>query len=316
MSAVEDVAPSVSQLYRAIGDVWPAHRTYLAKALGALREAELPYANAAAGLVARIAGDRLEEYCRDYQWLCGRMTEEQLHFFRRGTYRLSSFEQARREIYDDGDFMRRYLNGLLIGRITWLDQLRMLMFYREEFLAGNPEHYRHLEVGPGHGLLLYFASEDPRCAQVTGMDVSRTSLDSTAEAMRQLRAWRTPDLVAHDLTAGPLTSGERWDSIVISEVLEHLERPDIALASLVGYLRAGGRIFVTIPVNNPMPDHIFLFRNPEEVVDLVTGSGLEIIQARHFTNVGISEDRARQKRLPIATAMIAQAPHRSRRKRK
>jgi SAM-dependent methyltransferase len=125
--------------------------------------------------------------------------------------------------------------------------------------------------------------------------------------MEQLGAGRRPTLLAHDILSEMPGGSGTWDSIVVSEVLEHLEEPRRALDHLVSALRPNGRIFVTTPVNTPMPDHIHLFQDPEEVLDLVTSTGLEILGHRLFTGVGVTEERARKRRMPIACAVIARS---------
>ena len=301
-------AGSIGKLFAAIGSVWPEHSSYLERTLAALASDERPLADAAAAHVLRIAGADLDTVCADYRFLCECMVEEQIHFARHGRYRLASFSEALAEVYDNAEFMPRYLNGLLVGRVTWIDQLRMLIFYEREFLPGCRDGYRHLEVGPGHGLLLHAAAADPRCAQLAGLDVSASSLEATAVALERLGAARAPELIAHDLLSPAPPDERRWDSIVVSEVLEHLEAPDRALARLGELLAPGGRILVTTPVNSPMPDHIYLFQNPEQVWELVRAAGLEILESRTFTGVGISEERARKRRLPISCALIARRP--------
>ena len=301
-------AGGVARLFGAIASVWPEHRKHLERTRAALESDEVALADAAAQRVLRIAGRDLVAICADYRFLCEQMVEEQLHFAREGAYRLSTFAEAREQVYDNAPFMRRYLHGLLVGRITWLDQLRMLLLFERSFLPGNRDGYRHLEVGPGHGLLLYAAAADPRCGVVAGLDVSASSLDSTANALARLCAPRAPELIAHDLLADSLPDERRWDSIVVSEVLEHLERPEAALAKLRALLAPGGRIFITTPVNSPMPDHIYLFETPEQVSELVCASGLRIVDERCFTGAGLTEERARKRRMPISCALTARCP--------
>ena len=298
-------ADDVERLFSVILEVWPEHKRHLDRTLAAMTSRERVHANLAADLVMRIAGSEIRRACEDYAWVCDQMQNEQLYFARTGRYRLSTFQEAREQVYGNAPFMERYLNALLIGRISWLEQLQMLAYYIDEFVPGNVAGYRHLEVGPGHGLLLYLASRDPRCAEVAGLDVSESSLAATARCMEELGAGRRPTLEAHDVLSDMPGDSGTWDSIVVSEVLEHLEKPRLALDHLVSVLRPNGRIFVTTPVNTPMPDHIHLFEAPEEVLDLVGSAGLEILDHRLFTGVGVSEERARKRRLPIACAVIA-----------
>jgi len=300
----------VDRLFETIRETWPNHGHYLDRLAAAMTPQDWHQAESVAGLVLRIAADRLPRVCDDYQWLCGKMREEQLHFARYGRYRLQTFEEARREVYDDDIFMARYINGLLIGRVTWIEQLRTLRMYTEVFLPGHAGSYDHLEVGPGHGLLLHLAAEDSRCTSLTALDVSRTSLQATVHSMGILRSARLPELLCDDVQAGNLAAKGAWSSIVVSEVLEHLEQPHLALDVVAEALVPGGRAFITSPANSPMPDHIHLFRTPDEVVRLVEASGLRVLEQQSFTGVGVSAERARKQHLPIACAVVAERPDR------
>ena len=91
-------------------------------------------------------------------------------------------------------------------------------------------------------------------------------------------------------------------------MLEHLEEPLPALKILYGLLAPGGRIFVNAPVNSPAPDHLYLFRTPEEVRDMVKEAGFEIADTLYAPPSGASLDKARRQELSISAAVIAGRP--------
>ena len=99
-----------------------------------------------------------------------------------------------------------------------------------------------------------------------------------------------------------------FDAAVISEVLEHLERPDAALRSLYSALKPGGRIFINAPINSPAPDHIYLWRDPEEFTSFFEGQGFEI-ESKHFLPVtGHSLERALRRKLSVSCIVIGRKP--------
>lgn len=300
------VAPldSFGRLCATVGKVWPDHSKYLAALRATLVPRELVQANWLADVIMKISPD-LVRVCEDYQWLCELMREEQLQFMRTHRYRLSSFSEALHTVYENAPFMMRYLNGLLVGRALWLEQLQMLVQYADDFLTGNRPDYRHLEIGPGHGVLLYLAAQDVRCAEVAALDVSVSSLQATNVCLQRLQARASARLIENDIFCGvPETSGG-WDSIVVSELLEHLEAPDLALRNLSKAMSRDGRMFISTPVNCPMPDHIYLFKTPEEVGRLVESCGLKVIEQCSYLALGHTEERARKHRYPIACTLIA-----------
>ena len=73
-----------------------------------------------------------------------------------------------------------------------------------------------------------------------------------------------------------------FDSLVMSEILEHLEEPVAALRAARRVLRSGGLLFVNVPANSPAPDHLFLVESPEHAASLVQQAGFEIIEVQAF----------------------------------
>jgi len=55
-----------------------------------------------------------------------------------------------------------------------------------------------------------------------------------------------------------------------------------ALKATARRLRPGGRLWVNVPINSPAPDHIYLFRTPEEAVDAVQAAGFEVSETAFF----------------------------------
>jgi 2-polyprenyl-3-methyl-5-hydroxy-6-metoxy-1,4-benzoquinol methylase len=230
--------------------------------------------------------------------------EEEWHFRRFKEYRLKTFKEAYDEYYSNTELMKRYMNGLLLSNIFWVNHANALEYYLASFLPENINLYDHLEVGPGHGLLAYFAAVDPRAGEVTGWDVSEGSIIRTRMALRTIGVEDRVHLVRQDVFDAT-DAVPRFHSVVISEVLEHLEDPLRALQSLKAWMQAGGRIWINMPVNSPAPDHLYLLRTPEEMLDLISAAGLELEQYRAFPMTGVTLERARKLALTVSVAAIA-----------
>ena len=299
--------PALAEVADAQIAVWPEHADYLAKSFNARSPETLAATELGADLTRKIASHfegGLREVCEDYKYVCQELIlEEELYFRRHRDYRLKTFADAYREYYSDKALMRRYMNGLLLSGIFWLNHANALEYYLAEFLPRNKDGYDHLEVGPGHGLLIYFAGKDPRAGSVRGWDVSAESVAATRRALETFDVGHRVELVCQDLFDAEVAA-ESFDSIVVSEVLEHLEEPLRALKSLKRCLRPGGRIWVNMPVNSPAPDHLYLLRTPEEMLDLMTEAGFKIEQHRFFPMTGVTMERARRHELTINVAAI------------
>jgi SAM-dependent methyltransferase len=251
--------------------------------------------------IVALVGSELDRHVDGYRWMCEMVLEEELEFRRNGRYRYSSFAEVEQRVYADPSVMAGYMDGLLLSQVLWANHLSVLEFYVDAYLERVGNSGAHLEVGPGHGLLLWLASERVR-GSLSGWDVSQTSLDRSRRALERLGS-RTVDLRLQNLfEAG--NDGARFDSVVISEVLEHLERPDVALAALRDRMNPGGLIFANAPVNSPAVDHIWLFRTPEELVNMVEAAGFAVESTRFAPATGLTEARARKMQFSISCAVI------------
>lgn len=294
--------PNLSHVLDRQLSVYPEHVDYLARRFEKTSHDELAIAEDLALKTRQIVGENLDTVCESYKWLSGAVIEEEFYFRRHGKYRLSSFEEAYNEIYNNEVYMTRYVEGILLSQIWWGNHCATIKYFREAFIANNPPGFDHLEVGPGHGLFLFYASESPNCGSITGWDVSSASLKSTSDCLQSMGVTKDITLREVNLLDAP---DETFDSITFSEVLEHLEAPLEALKILHRVLKPGGRIMINAPVNSPAPDHIYLFNTPEEVVDMVTAAGFEVEQYEFFPVSGDSLERSRKLKSTISAVVIA-----------
>ena len=71
-------------------------------------------------------------------------------------------------------------------------------------------------------------------------------------------------------------TNEKYDFIVMGEVLEHVEDPVALLKKLNSLLNNNGKAFISTPTNAPTIDHVYLFRNRKDVVDVIEKAGFEV----------------------------------------
>ena len=164
-----------------------------------------------------------------------------------------------------------------------------------------------LEIGPGHGLLFSRAAADTRARSVTGWDLSPASVRETQQALQQLGVERDFKLEVRDLFDSAAT-GAAFDAVVFSEVLEHLEEPVRALRAIRAVMRPGGRLYLNVPINSPAPDHLFLLRSPEEVIDLVQSQGYALERTGLFPATNYTIEAARKHRLTISVCLVLVKP--------
>jgi 2-polyprenyl-3-methyl-5-hydroxy-6-metoxy-1,4-benzoquinol methylase len=305
-----DGYPNLVALVSAVLEAWPEHEKYLEKSILPRTPDVMRISDEGAMLVMKLAESGstrggIRTVCEDYKMVCNTMIlEEEIYFRRHGTYRISTFEQAYTEYYSDKALMSRYMHGLLLSVILWANHANALGFYVQAFLAGSPDQYAHLEIGPGHGLLTYFAAKDARARTVEGWDISPGSVEATQRALSAMGISQRVQVICQDATAAEAAHG-KFDNIVMNEVLEHIEDPAHILRKIRPILKPGGRILVNMPANSPAPDHLYLLRQPEETITLVQDAGYEIMESRLFPMTGYSVEKARRLNATINCCVIA-----------
>ncbi|MBB5924457.1 2-polyprenyl-3-methyl-5-hydroxy-6-metoxy-1,4-benzoquinol methylase [Actinoalloteichus hoggarensis] len=292
--------PELNDLVERVLAAWPEHEPFLRQRFAHASAEHFAFCEAVTSLIARVTGPGLGTAVTNYRWTCERLLEEERHFALFDSYRHTTFAEVEAVVYRDSDFMARYTDGLLLSQVLWSNQARALEIYQERFLAGLTGARTLLEVGPGHGLLLALAARREN-AGLTGWDVSPGSIEATRSALSAVGV-DSVRLCCADLLDTPAT--EAFDLVVASELIEHVDRPDLALRRLGALTSPTGLLFLNIPVNSPAPDHITLWRSPEEVFGSIEANGLTILEQHVFPMTGRTESEARRQRLTMSCVAL------------
>lgn len=132
-------------------------------------------------------------------------------------------------LYDSRNPTRRWLHT---SRRDWISDR-----IREQAGTGG----RALEVGPGSGIYLPVLAEV--AASVTASDIEQAYLCRARDIAADLPSL---ECVLDDITATSLSPGI-YDLILCTEVIEHIEDSQAALAGLASLLAPGGRLILTTP---------------------------------------------------------------------
>ena len=300
---LEDFSETLG-LVEGVLDQWPEHASYLLKSFQPRSERLLAAGEAASAAARKLMGGQQARFASDYRWTCDQLRDEELFFHREGRYRLSTFKEAHAEVYSNEAYMSRYVNGLLLSQVLWYNHVATFEMFLDRVLDAQREPFDYLEIGPGHGLMTYFAAKAPATRSLQVWDVSQVSLRETRAALDTLGAPKPVSFVETDILRAEPPEG-RFDLVVISEVLEHLETPDRALRFLRGAMTEEGRIFINVPLNSPSPDHIFLLSTPQEVEDLVTGAGFVVEQLELFATQAKPISSALAQRISVSAGVVA-----------
>ncbi|QDL94556.1 class I SAM-dependent methyltransferase (plasmid) [Paroceanicella profunda] len=308
------MGPATRRVVEAVEAAYPAHAKYLRRSFAARSPGMVATAERVADLILRLVagtGRSLESYAQDYRYFVEEIVfPEELFFRREGRYRLSSFAEAERDVYANRAMMARYMDGLLVSDCIWLNHVNAMTHFADTHLAGLPAGGAHLEIGPGHGLLLRLAIESGRFGSIDAWDISETSIAHTREVLGLLGHADRVRLTRCNFYDAEMRAAHagRFTSIAFSEVLEHLEEPGLAIEVIRGLLAPGGLVWINVPANAPAPDHLYLVRAQEEVEALVAAAGLELVETRAFPAAGESLERALRLELPVTYILVARCP--------
>jgi len=297
--------PALRRLCDLVMDAWPDHGEYLGKSLGVRTPALLDTSEAMAAVVLKLAGERAPQVARDYQWLCNEIREEEINFARTDAYRYSTFEETNANVYSDDAFMERYMHGLLYSHVLWYMHASSLHFFRQRLAARVMPGGKVMEVGSGHGLLIYLALTELGLAEAVAWDISSISLEQTRAALTQLGAADRARYAIQDMHKVQ-PGGETFDLIILSHLLEHLEDPVDALRKMRHAVAKGGYLFVNVPLNAPMPDHLQLLRDPDEAVKLITDGGFRVLEIASHTTQNATLPRALKRKIAVTCSIIAE----------
>jgi 2-polyprenyl-3-methyl-5-hydroxy-6-metoxy-1,4-benzoquinol methylase len=307
--------PKLASLVTEVLALWPEHKRYLKTSLEGRDERLLSHSERLSDLVGRLAvtvPGGIRTLASDYRFLCENIVlPEELHFRRNDSYRLKSFEEALRTVYHDAPFMTRYMNGLLVSDVLWVNHCRGLQHYAETYLSSLNANAQLLEIGPGHGLLLYLATQNQNIGNLFAWDISQSSIEMSRHALKALGATKPVHFEMRNVLDASImepSNANLFDAIVFSEVLEHLEEPEHAVRALFHLCKPEGRVWINVPANSPAPDHLYLVREPKQAEDLVHSVGFEVIDTAHFPMTGVTLERAIRQKLTMSCIIVGRRP--------
>ncbi len=123
-----------------------------------------------------------------------------------------------------------------------------------------------LDAGCGFGVHTHYVREALK-APVVGMDLDHNKLVLAASRARKRNGAFSPGFVTADASNPPFQS-ERFDCILMTEVLEHLLRPEEGLAAAHALLAPNGTLLLTTPSRHDLAYTANPFRLLEKVLSL------------------------------------------------
>lgn len=292
----------IVQLLARIAEKNPAHRKHLDKVVPRISVAELGQLQKYISFCMQTGGS-LDYLADSYLLLVADAVNEMMHFERHRKYRYSTFKEVADHVYFNQDYMNQYMYGLAISLYLWPSHLEIHRFFEETLPAGKPGNY--LEVGPGHGGFLMTAMQKSSYASFLGIDISDTSIAQTQAVLDYFAPERADccSLLVQDFQMTNLQPGS-FDAVVMGEVLEHVEEPGMFLDKIHELAKTDAYIFVTTCVNAPQIDHIYLFRDLDEIAKLIGRHGFSIVTSKAIPYEGKTLQQCVERSLPINVAYV------------
>lgn len=280
----------------------PLHTSFMKQSLSSMREdtrAELTdYLNYCLSI-----GLSLDYLALSYNTIVNDTLMEQMFFEENKRYRWSRFDELAHLVYFDDAYMQKYMYGLAITAFLWPNHTALHDFFIRTFPRGRKGTY--LEIGPGHGYYFMRAARLGDFDRLLGVDISASSVAMTRDIIRHFGIEKKcrAEVVETDFLAFQ-EGDEQYSCIVMGEVLEHVEDPGRFLSTIARLSGPSTHIFITTCMNAPAVDHISLFRTGKDVEDIITSSGLQIVDSCYVPYVGKTLTECEKKALAVNVGYV------------
>ena len=140
------------------------------------------------------------------------------------------------------------------GIIEWGDSGKILR-QRIDWMADQAQSPRILDVGCSEGILEIILAR--KGFNVTGVDINAEALSFARDLLaREPEEVRSRVRFVHGDLAQARLLDDRFDTLVMGEILEHLEDPQTLLNRSLDLIRPDGRVIITTPFGyHPDEDH-------------------------------------------------------------
>ena len=197
-------------------------------------------------------------------------------FVTTGEYLTKSQTEAFSNTYDNEEVMTNYMLALALSQFIWKHHYLVFNFYKDIIQKINNED-NILEVGSGHGLfLLELLKITDKSKIIDVVDISKSSIRMTKNIIKSINTDYMENIHFHTSDINDYKANKRYNFITMGEVIEHVNDPFSILKNLYNLLSDDGQLFITTCVNCPAIDHVYHFKNIEEIKVLIKKTGFKI----------------------------------------
>ncbi|MEI7502221.1 MAG: class I SAM-dependent methyltransferase [Paludibacter sp.] len=232
----------------------------------------------------------------DYLQMINDMRVQRFYYLKHGKYACENQQAAYDKVYSNNEIMSYYMNALLVSQLFWKHHFNMFVYFKQQLKNhfNSADNINILDVGPGHGFFSYIVRTNiPNYNSIDIVDISEASLLMTQRMIGDV----CPKTNYFNVDIFDYQPTKKYDLIILGEVIEHLDNPKEILMKLSDLLSPNGVLWVTAPTNAPAIDHVFLFRNGEEIIELINSSNLEVVKHCGFYSDDVTPEIARSNKV-------------------
>lgn len=248
-------------------------------------------------------GETIDSIADAYLKIIKVYINEQHEFIKNGKYRYSKYSEVCDLVYNNKEFMHQYMLMQNISQYLFITHLSITRYFKAILLKYNLHSGKYLEIGPGYGGYFMLAMKYSNMEYYEGIDISETSVQGSFEYISTYaEEKKNYNILLQDFYK--YVRNDKAKLIVSTEVLEHVEQPLLFLRKIQENLSDDGISFITTAINAPALDHIYLFRNKEEIFDMVKTAGLRLIDYLCITSNKRSLEHAEKNNEPIVIGLL------------
>lgn len=154
--------------------------------------------------------------------------------------------------------------------------LERLRFISKQLKKLGESGMKFCDLGFGPGVLTQFILEEKPAWTACGIDISPECVHYAEKLMKLKGISERVQLTTGDVRNLPYADNT-FDLVLAMEVLEHIPDPLKGLMEVVRVLKPGGYAITSVPVQLPIPMHLYVPRNTREVLDLYERANLEVL---------------------------------------
>lgn len=204
-----------------------------------------------------------ENYCKEFLVL-------QMELEKTGHYKYNSYEDLKEHVYNNSEHMEStYLRGILLSQALWINHVRIFDFYQDAFTSFEKNNGTMLEVPIGSGIFSSVFAELHPNWKIVGYDLSPSSVDFAKKLIKSNNSHQERfNITLKNIF--DIDESTQYDRITCGEVIEHVLEPEKILEKLAKIIKTDGKLFLTTAVWAAAIDHIYLFKDVQEVRDMLS----------------------------------------------